>query len=349
MKKYIQLFGLIITFGIVLWSCSDDEKITWNEEPAFDMSGYAKGADVSWLTEMEKLGMKFYNKSGNSQDCVSLLRDLGVNSIRLRVWVDPKDGWNNVDDVLIKAWRAKQLGMRLMIDFHYSDSWADPGQQTKPEAWTDLSFDELKIAMKDHTVSVLNRLKDKGITPEWVQVGNETGNGMLWEDGKASENMANYATLTNVGYDAVKSVFPDSKVIVHLQKGENNELYRWLFDGLKANGAKWDVIGLSLYPTVDDWEKLTNDMIANVNDMVLRYGSEIMICEIGMPWDAPEISRDFLSKVIAETQKIADNKCLGIFYWEPQAYGNFEGYTLGAFDNSGYPTVAFDAFKNKQN
>lgn len=346
MKKYLTILSLFVILGFIAFSCSDDDKVTWNDIPTYDMTGYAKGADVSWLTEMEKLGMKFYNKSGNAQDCMTLLRDLGVNSIRLRVWVNPENGWNNEDDVLAKAWRAKQLGMRVMIDFHYSDSWADPAHQTKPAIWENLSFDELKKAMTTHTLSVLNRLKDNGITPEWVQVGNETGNGMLWADGKADTNMANYATLTNVGYDAVKSVFPDCKVIVHLQKGEENGLYRWLFDGLKANGAKWDVIGMSLYPSVDNWETMTNDMVANAKDMIERYDKEIMICEVGMPWDEPETCRDFLSKVITDTKSIDNVKYLGVFYWEPQAYGNFEGYTLGAFDNSGYATVALDAFKN---
>jgi arabinogalactan endo-1,4-beta-galactosidase len=168
----------------------------------------AKGADVSWVTQMEASGKKFYNAAGTEMECMALLKSLGMNTIRLRVWVNPADNWNNTADVLLKAKRAKNLGMRIMIDFHYSDTWADPSKQTKPAAWTNLSFADLKTAVATHTTEVLNTLKTNSITPEWVQVGNETSDGMLWNDGKASVSMKNYADLTNAGYDAVKAVFP---------------------------------------------------------------------------------------------------------------------------------------------
>lgn len=338
--KSILIAGL---FLLGATACNDDDKPNFPEEQKYDMSGYAKGADVSWLTEMEKAGNKFYTSAGRETECMSLLRDLGMNSIRLRVWVNPSNGWCNKNDVLVKAWRAHQLGMRLMIDFHYSDSWADPGQQTKPGAWNSYSIDELKEAVAAHTTDVLTALKEKGITPEWVQVGNETGNGMLWNEGKASENMAQYAALTTAGYDAVKSVFGDAKVIVHLQSGDDNSLYRWLFDGLKENGGKWDVIGMSLYPQADTWQSMNNACIANMKDMIERYGSEVMLCEVGMPWDGPEACYSFLSDLMTQSRTI--DKCLGIFYWEPQAYGNWNEYTLGAFDSTGRPTAALDAFK----
>lgn len=338
--KNILIAGLLLLGAT---ACNDDDKPVFPEEPTYDLSGYAKGADVSWLTEMEKSGSKFYTAAGRETECISLLRDLGMNSIRLRVWVNPADGWCNKSDLLVKAWRAHQLGMRLMIDFHYSDSWADPGQQTKPAAWASYSMDELKTAVAAHTIDVLTALKEKGITPEWVQVGNETGNGMLWNEGKASENMAQYAALTTAGYDAVKSVFADAKVIVHLQSGDDNSLYRWLFDGLKENGGKWDVIGMSLYPQADTWQSMNNACIANMKDMIERYGSEVMLCEVGMPWDGPEACYSFLSDLIAQSRNIS--KCLGIFYWEPQTSANWNQYTLGAFDNTGRPTAAMDAFK----
>jgi arabinogalactan endo-1,4-beta-galactosidase len=308
------------------------------------MSGFAKGADVSWLTEMENDGVLFYDANGKQTECMHLLRDLGMNSIRLRVWVDPADGWCNMQDVLVKAWRAQQLGMRIMIDFHYSDSWADPGKQNKPAAWANLSYNELRAAVEIHTTEVLQLLKENGIDVEWVQVGNETGNGMLWDDGKASENMAQYADLTNIGYEAVKKVYPDALVIVHLQEGNENGMYRWLFDGLQANGAHWDVIGMSLYPSTENWQSLTDDMIANMNDMISRYGTPVMVCETGMPWDDAETANAYLTNLLAKTKAIANDQCLGIFYWEPQAYNGWNDYTLGAFDQTGRPTIALDAF-----
>jgi arabinogalactan endo-1,4-beta-galactosidase len=344
MRRY-QLTILAALMLSLFVACNDEPQLQEPlPEPEYDMSGFAKGADVSWLTEMESDGILFYDANGKQTECMHLLRDLGMNSIRLRVWVDPAEGWCNMQDVLVKAWRAKQLGMRIMIDFHYSDSWADPGKQNKPAAWENLSFDDLKTAVADHTTDVLTLLKEDGISPEWVQVGNETGNGMLWDDGKASENMAQYAALNNAGYDAVKTVFPDALVIVHLQNGYDNSHYRWLFDGLQDNGAKWDVIGMSLYPSADDWESLTDEMITNMNDMISRYGTPVMVCETGMPWDDAETAYSFLSNLLAQCKAIAADQCLGVFYWEPQAYNGWNDYTLGAFDESGKPTVALDAF-----
>ena len=329
-------------------ACEDaPSPVTPIDKPVTDSFGFARGADVSWLTEQEKAGSKFYSAQGTEMECMELLRDLGMNSIRLRVWVNPAYGWCNKSDLLVKAWRARKLGMRIMVDFHYSDFWADPGKQNKPAAWINLPFEQLKAAVADHTKEVLNALKSNNITPEWVQVGNETGNGMLWEDGKASVNMAQYAQLNNAGYDAVKEIFPQAKVIVHVQEGNKNSLFRWLFDGLKNNGGKWDVIGMSLYPTDTTWQQMTTATIENMKDMISRYGTPVMMCEVGMPWEETQASKDFLTEIITKSESIANNKCLGVFYWEPQSYNNWKGYTLGAFDNSGKPTIALDAFKRQ--
>ncbi len=283
-------------------------------------STFAKGADISWLTEMEASGKKFYTSSGTETECVQLLKSMGMNTIRLRVWVNPAGGWNNKPDVVAKAVRAKDLGMRIMIDFHYSDTWADPGKQTKPAAWAVQDIAALKISLASHTTEVLNALKAKGVTPEWVQVGNETNDGMLWPEGKASTNMSNFAQLITSGYDAVKSVFPSSKVIVHVSNGYDNSLFRWMFDGLKSNGAKWDVIGMSLYPTAANWSTLNSLCFNNMNDMVSRYDKEIMIVETGMSWDQSNVCRSFLDDLILKTKSVTGNKGLGVLYWEPIVY-----------------------------
>jgi arabinogalactan endo-1,4-beta-galactosidase len=347
MKQIIILIFLGLAGIFSLQGCKDDHG---TPDPHVgpddkDTSYFAKGADVSWLTEMESNNLFFYNATGTKMECMSLLKSLGMNAIRLRVWVNPVDGWCNKTDVLMKAKRAKDLDLRLMIDFHYSDSWADPGKQNKPAAWVNLSFNDMCTAVSNHTTDVLTALKNWDITPEWVQVGNETGNGMLWDDGNASTNMAHYATLNNAGYNAVKAVFPDTKVIVHVQNGHKNSTFRWLFDGLKNNGGKWDVIGMSLYPEVDKWQQYNDDCIANIKDMISRYSCEVMLCEVGMPWDEAVTAKSFLSDLVVRTKAISNQKSLGVFYWEPQAYNNWKGYTLGAFDNSGKPTVALDAFK----
>ena len=136
-----------------------------------------------------------------------------------------------------------------------------------------------------------------------------------------------------------------AKVIVHISNGYDNALFRWIFDGLKSNGAKWDVIGMSLYPTPANWSTLTSQCITNMNDMVTRFNTEVMICEVGMSWDQPVASKAFLTGIISKVKSVPNEKGLGVLYWEPQSYNNWQGYTLGAFDNSGKPTAALDAFK----
>ena len=309
-------------------------------------SNFAKGADVSWLTQMEAGNIQFYNSQGQAQDCMQILKNLGMNSIRLRAWVNPVDGWCNTQDLVRKALRAKNLGFKIMIDFHYSDSWADPGKQNKPLAWQSENFTDLKTSVYNYTFHVLDTLKSNGIIPQWVQVGNETDDGMLWEDGRASTNMAQFASLIQSGYTAVKASNDSIKVIVHISNGYNNSLFRWVFDGLKANGANWDIIGMSLYPDTNNWQTYNTQCLANMNDMVSRYGKPVMICEVGMDVTAATTCESFLSDLISKTSSVTGNMGLGVFYWEPESFANWQGYTKGAFDNTGKPTVALSAFSN---
>lgn len=350
------LLASTLMFSITGTSCSNDDAVTPEQEKKYDMTGFAKGADVSWLTELESNGTLFYDANGKPQECMALLRDLGMNSIRLRVWVNPDGGWCGKDDVVAKAWRAQKLGMRLMIDFHYSDTWADPGKQYVPAAWKDYTFEQMKQAVADHTRDVLTALKERNIDVEWVQVGNETSDGMLWNDadgadalavtGRASKNMANFAAYVNAGYDAVKAVYPDAKVIVHLDKGNKLSQYTWMFDGLKQHGAKWDVIGMSLYPdwiTDKTWQQVSDDCLANMQTLSTKYGCNVILSEIGMVWNS-ENAAPFLKKMVDGCKALSI--CEGVFYWEPETYGNLNGYDKGAFDDSGRPTVALqEAFK----
>lgn len=350
MQKIQFITALFLFVLVTSAGCQKKETVqpVITPEPPVVQTSFAKGADMGWLTEMEAAGKKFYNAAGAETDGVALMKSLGMNTIRLRVWVNPTPSWNNAADVVAKAVRAKNLGMRLMIDFHYSDTWGDPGSQTKPAAWAAMSFAEMKNALAAHTTDVLNQLKTAGVTPEWVQVGNETNNGMLWPEGKASTNMSNYAQLVNAGYDAVKAVFAAAKVIVHVSNGWDNGLFRWNIGGLIDNGAKFDMIGMSLYPSyvATGWASANQQCLANMNDMVTRYNKEVMVVEVGMPWDNAAECKLFIADLIAKTKSVTGNKGMGVLYWEPQCYGNWNGYSLGAFDNSGKPTVAMDAFKN---
>jgi arabinogalactan endo-1,4-beta-galactosidase len=277
-------------------------------------------------------------------DGLVLLQSLGINSIRLRAWVNPTGGWNNTADLVAKAVRAHKLGLRVMIDFHYSDTWADPGHQTTPAAWTSYDLPTLAGAITTYTEYVLDTLKTAGVVPSWVQVGNETNDGMCWPLGRASISMANFATLVTAGYKAVKSRSDTTQVIVHISNGYNNSLFRWMFDGLTANNAQFDIIGMSLYPTAANWAAYNDSCALNMADMVTRYNKPVMVVEVGMPVDPATTSEAFITDLIHKVRAVSNSKGLGVFYWEPESYNNWQGYGLGAFDNTGKPTVAMNAF-----
>ena len=194
---------------------------------------FVKGADVGFLTAQERQGVKFHDRQGRERDCLELLKnDYQISAIRMRVWVNPRGGSCDKNELLAMARRVKALGMDLMVNFHYSDWWADPAKQPIPKAWLGHSFEEMKQDLHDHTVEVLSLLKENGITPRWVQVGNETSNGMLWSVktdergwevkdslgrttithsmGHIKTEPQQYAGFIRTGYDAVKEVFPDA-------------------------------------------------------------------------------------------------------------------------------------------
>jgi len=343
MKRIQWITGIL--FFIINTGCTKGQSNS-NQPAATAINFFAKGADIGWLSEMESAGIKFYTNQGRQEDCLQILKEKGINSIRLRVWVNPPAAWCNINDVVAQAIRAKKIGMKMLIDFHYSDSWADPGKQTKPKAWAAMDFTTLLSAVSTYTNGVMSTLKKNGIIPDWVQVGNETNDGMLWEDGRASTNMNHFASLINAGYNAVKAVSSSTKVIVHISNGYDNNLFRWVFDGLVANGAKWDMIGMSLYPPVNNWSTLTTQCLVNMNDMVKRYGKEVIICEVGMNVLQAEACKQFVTDIITKTKSVSNHKGIGVFYWEPECYNNWKGYTMGAFDNTGKPTIALDAFTN---
>ena len=353
-KKLFLQYTIYLT-SILLLACKPSVAtqvvvpVSPNTPSTTDTTTFIKGADIGWVTEMESKGIQFYNKNGVATDCFALMKEIGVNAIRIRVWVNPASKWNGPLDVIEKALRAKNLGLKILIDFHYSDNWADPGKQVKPAAWANASFSILKDSLKNHTINILTQLKNVGVTPEWVQIGNETDDGILWPDGKASVNMVNFAQLISTGYDASKTVFPNTKVIVHVSNGWNTSLFRWIFDGLKNNGTKWDIIGMSLYPSYASggWQTTNNQCLTNMNDMVTRYNTPVMVVEIGMPWDNASDAKMFIQDLINKVKTVPNNNGLGVFYWEPEAYNNWQSYNLGAFDNSGKPTIALDPFLNK--
>jgi arabinogalactan endo-1,4-beta-galactosidase len=299
---------------------------------------------------MEAGGLTFRDAAGESQDCLLTLRDFGLNTVRLRVFVapsgDPVNGHCSPEETVALAVRAKKLGYHLMIDFHYSDTWADPKNQSKPSAWAELDLAGLKQAVYDHTRAVLLALEKADARPEWVQVGNEIPSGLLWPDGH-TDHPANLAQLINAGYDAVKSVDPGIQVIVHLHNGHDHGLYRWFFDQLNAHGGRYDIIGLSYYPfwTEKDYTATIDALGRNLNDLVARYGKPVMVVEVGGRDDQPENTREMIGAVLEKVRQVPENRGLGVLYWEPQGAFSWSKYGLSAWGNDGRPTSALEGFR----
>ena len=321
---------------------------------------FVKGADVGFLAGQERRGVKFHDRNGQERECLELLKnDYQMSAIRMRVWVNPRGGDCDKFALLAMAKRVKALGMDLMVDFHYSDSWADPAKQPIPKAWQGHNYKQMKKDLRDFTIDVLTLLKNNGIEPRWVQVGNETANGLLWPVGHAEKNPKQYAGFIRAGYDAVKKVFPKAIVIVHLDRGHKQSLYDWNLDIVKKYGGKFDMVGMSLYPywAMDghpelNADEIITDCMANIRHVSEKYKCDVMIVETGYEVDERhpekmEEGRRQLTRVIREARTETDGHCRGVFYWEPQCLPG--GYKLGAFDSKASPTAIMEGFVEETN
>jgi len=329
---------------------------------------WAKGADLSWLSEMEHDGMQFYGNTDRdadrlqNTDCIELLRGMGMNAVRLRVWVNHATGWSNKEDMVALAKRAAKAGQRVMIDIHYSDFFADPNHQTIPAAWQAYDYPTMLEAVREHTLDVLYALKEEGVKPEWVQIGNETPNGMLWPLGKVEsgklkvekdEGWEQYAGFTRMGYEAAKEAFPDIMVIVHVDNAY--ERRDWFWESMQAHGGKWDMIGLSHYPMMSawnggkSWQEMNELAEENIKRLIHDWHCPVMIAEVGMFANNPEseiVMADFMERITAI------DSCAGIFYWEPEVYGGWRpaeyiplgwgSYDMGAFTPDGRPSKVME-------
>lgn len=347
------------------------------DEPSVDEVAFARGADVSWASEMEydmthnpsRIGGTAFKDSKGNAGLYPVLKATGINAIRLRVWVRPEDpnGWSGKEDVVKMAKRAAEAGMAVMIDFHYSDFFADPSRQNTPSEWAGLDLNGLCAKVAEHTRNVLTALKSAGVTPLWVQVGNETRPGMLWETGRLyndkgeiSGGWSNYAALSNAGYDAVKSVFPAAKVIIHIDNAYQDNT--WFFDKLKAAGGKFDMIGLSHYPMTNPsmtWKAMNSSAILNIKSLAAKYGCRVMVCEVGVKNTASDLAASTLCMTEFMNSVKSLSVCAGVFYWEHQVDGKWRpsiyerpgrdwgAYNMGAFSSDGSaitPTAILSAF-----
>jgi arabinogalactan endo-1,4-beta-galactosidase len=232
-----------------------------------------------------------------------------------------------------------------MINFHYSDSWADPGKQTKPAAWAGHTFSQLLTDVYNHTWEVLDTLKAIGAKPEWAQIGNEIPGGMLWPDGSTS-NWNQLAQLLNKGFDAVKAVDSSIQVVIHIDQGNNNGRFRHFFDNATLHHVRYDIIGASYYPywLGSDYTATVNDLGNNLNDMVTRYGKPVMVVEVGGDYTLVQNTYDMLVAVIKKVKAVPNNNGLGVIYWEPEGAKSWSGYQLSCWGSDGKPTRALYAF-----
>ncbi len=332
------------------WNTSNLE--TENTIPYnFNTFPISKGADVSWMTEMESDGYTWRDNDGNTKDLMPLLSEYDLDAVRLRVWVDPDsspaNGWCDIDDMVSKAQLADSAGLDVMVCIHFSDHWADPGNQTKPAAWSSYTVSQLETAVANHTTDILNALSAVNITPKWVQIGNETNDGLLWETGRASTSgFSNYASFINAGSNTVKTFNSTIKTILHLSNGYDQSLYNWNIGGLLSNGLNAndiDIIGMSLYPDETNWKTLVDQTYDNILNVKNNYNKDAMVVEIGFSNTRPDITYQLIVYMI---ERVRQAQGLGVFYWEPIAYSPFTSYDKGAWDTDGSPSIAMDAFKN---
>jgi arabinogalactan endo-1,4-beta-galactosidase len=239
-----------------------------------------RGVDISSLPKNEDKGAVYRRADGRRDDPVRILAASGVTHARLKVWVDPADGYNDKAHVLALARRLKRAGIGIWVDFHYSDTWADPAHQTKPAAWADLDVAGLTRAVYDHTADVLGALRRQGTPAGLVQIGNELNGGMLWPEGDW-EHWANLAAFLKAGLRAARDTTPRVRTILHLANGGDNGLYRWWFDNAVSHGVDFDIIGLSYYPF---WHGPVEQAAANMADITARYGKPCVIAETAYPF-----------------------------------------------------------------
>jgi beta-galactosidase len=268
------------------------------------------GADISFLPQLEERGIQFKDK-GVEKDAIEILRDHGFNYVRLRLFhnpalekgYSPEKGFCDLKHTLAMAKRVKAAGMKLLLDFHYSDYWADPGKQFKPSAWEGLAFEELKKELYDYTYEVIKALKDQDTTPEMVQIGNEINHGIVWPEGSVG-HLDSLAQLINAGTAAVKAVDPAIQMMLHVALGGQNDESVFFIDNMLKRGVHFDVIGESYYPK---WHGTLDDLRDNLNDLVRRYNKDIIVVEYSAKKE----------EVHDIAFNLPNNKGKGTCIWEP--------------------------------
>ncbi|MBD3581826.1 glycoside hydrolase family 53 protein [Flavobacterium selenitireducens] len=269
MKKYFIALGLAAIFALPACSGSDDSGSGSVNDPVADE--FIRAADISTLPEIEAEGTVFY-AGETAEDPVTTLKNAGVNCARIRIWHNPSNGHSGIQEVKALAQRVKNAGMKVWLTVHYSDTWADPGQQLVPSAWSALSFDELKIAAENYTSQILTE-----IDPDIIQIGNETNDGLLWPAGRLSANETQSVALFQAISQKIRTQSPDAKIMLHYAGISGAE---WFFS--KMSDIDYDYIGLSYYPV---WHGSNVALLTNLIDTLgASHDKKVLIAETAYPF-----------------------------------------------------------------
>jgi arabinogalactan endo-1,4-beta-galactosidase len=318
---------------------------------------YAIGADVSFLPQAEAQGIQFKDE-GQPKPGLQIFKGHGYNWVRLRLFHTPTRLPNNLEYTLAAAKQAKALGFKVLLNFHYSDTWADPGKQYLPKAWKDMSHAELVEAVFEYTRDVMAAFRDAGAMPDMVQPGNEVINGMMWPDGRLPQNWAQFAELTKAGIrgvEAGRGEAPAPLIMVHIDRGGDRRRTQDFYDHCREHGIEYDVIGQSYYPW---WHGSMADLRENLAFMAEEYQKPIILVEVAYNWrraeyrdkagpfpETPEGQREFLRQVNDAVRATPHGLGAGVFWWEP-AVPPQPIASRGMFDHEGnaLPVITvFDA------
>lgn len=328
--------------------------------PAANAFDYAIGADLSFLRQAEQRGTVF-KEDAQAKPGLRIFKDHGYNWIRLRLFHTPTQLPNNLAYTIALAKEGKQLGFKFLLDFHYSDTWADPAKQFLPKAWGDKTHTELVEAVFAYTRDTIVAFDEAGARPEMVQIGNEISNGMLWPDGKLPGNWDNFVDLLKAGIRGVAAGCGTGArplIMIHIDKGGDRKATKYFFDKLNSYGLSYDVIGQSYYPW---WHGSILDLRENLQFMATEYNKDIIVVEAAYNWrpaeyrnkpapfpETAEGQKEFLEEVNRAVLATPNNRGKGIFWWEPAVAAGWNG--RGMFDNDGnaLPVITvFDRFTRK--
>ena len=309
--------------------------------PAARAATFVRGADISWMPQLEARGYFWNNSAGVRQDLFTILRGYGITAVSLRTWVnpssDPANGHCSIEETAQMALRAKNAGLQVLIGFHFGDTWNSAGVQNPPAAWAGMSYSQMLQAMYDYVYHSCNVIKYYGVTPAWVKIGNETNSGICKPTGSISKP-AQMTGLLNAAYAMSKQVFPSTPVLVHLAQPQNLSSIQTFLDAYRDNGGKWDITGLSSYAQGSN----VAGVLANMQTIQSTYGKPVLQVEYGGPVGKPTQVRDSLKQFVAGIKGFGG---LGTFYWEPEGYPSFNSYNSSAWDESSHrPTAALDGF-----